>query len=334
MFCSQCGTELGENAKFCKMCGAPVNKKVKQAEDNTVPEFTPPQNDITSNVEIPGLKKMGKKDEIPTFVPPEAPTFIPPEHHGPMCYHHTDEPAVTQCVRCGKPICKDCAEAYGVTSGEYAGKCLCYDCCQQLVAENVENLTRNKNKIKAQFILSLIGIGIGFLIGLSSGIEGGSFGTGIVVGLIYGCIGGVFLSALKAFGSLAWEGIKIAFAGQFGVLTILSLLFHLCVLICQCIWRTCSNTFYYINYLSETSGFIEADSEALQQMRDYMEYTLVRNSNKGVDLDVLMKEGSALYNNSYAQSVQSNGEEFADAALRQATTTIAENGEIIRSFAA
>ena len=45
-----------------------------------------------------------------------------------------------------------------------------------------------------------------------------------------------------------------------------------------------------------------------------------------------MNEGSELYNNSYAQAVRDNGEAAADAALRQATTRIAENGEIIRDF--
>ena len=65
-----------------------------------------------------------------------------------------------------------------------------------------------------------------------------------------------------------------------------------------------------------------------------MEYTQVMSMNKGVDLETLMHEGSKLYNNSYAQSVATNGEIAADAHLRQCVTTIAENGEIIRSFAA
>ena len=67
-------------------------------------------------------------------------------------------------------------------------------------------------------------------------------------------------------------------------------------------------------------------------MRDYMEYTLVRSQNKGVDLESLMNEGSELYNNSYAQAVRTQGEAAADAALRQATTQINERGEIIRNF--
>ena len=251
------------------------------------------------------MDNKSKNQGIPTFTPPEdgAPVFTPPktpQHDGPVCYHHPSEPAVARCARCGKYICKDCAEAYTVTSGEYANKCLCFDCCEQLVAENVAELTKNKNKIKGQFILQLIGM--------------------------------VFLSALKAFGSLTWEAIKIAFSGNFGVLTVISIIFQIIVIIFKCIWITVTNTIQYILYLKRTQGFIESDSAALQQMRDYMAYTLVRNQNKGVDLEDLMNEGSELYNNSYAQAVRDNGEAAADAALRQATTRIAENGEIIRDF--
>ena len=196
---------------------------------------------------------------------------------------------------------------------------MCFDCCEQLVAENVAELTKNKNKIKGQFILQLIGMVIGFIYGMGAGITSGG-------------IGGVFLSALKAFGSLTWEAIKIAFSGNFGVLTVISIIFQIIVIVFKCIWITISNTIQYILYLKRTQGFIESDSAALQQMRDYMEYTLVRNQNKGVDLEDLMNEGSELYNNSYAQAVRDNGEAAADAALRQATTRIAENGEIIRDF--
>lgn len=269
----------------------------------------------------------------PTFQPP-APTFQPPvqqSHSGAVCFHHPTEPAVASCARCGKYICKDCAEAYGVISGDYAGKHLCYDCCEQLVADNIQELTANKAKIKAQFILSIVGMSIGFIFGFATGIESDFFGA-LIMGLICAGIGGVFLSALKAFASLSWEAIKIAFAGEFGILTFLSLIFQMTVITFKAIWTTITNTIYYINYLKKTSGFIEEDSAALQQMRDYMQYTLVRNQNKGVDLETLMNEGSELYNNSYAQSVRANGEEAADAALRQATTRIAENGEIIRDF--
>lgn len=255
------------------------------------------------------MDNQNKTQGIPTFTPPEdgAPVFTPPktpQHDGPVCYHHPSEPAVARCARCGKYICKDCAEAYTVTGGEYANKCLCFDCCEQLVAENVAELTKNKNKIKGQFILQLIGMVIGFIYGMGAGITSGDIGGGFLAGLICACIGGVFLSALKAFGSLTWEAIKIAFSGNFGVLTVISIIFQIIVIVFKCIWITISNTIQYILYLKRTQGFIESDSAALQQMRDYMEYTLVRNQNKGVDLEDLMNEGSELYNNSYAQAVR------------------------------
>ena len=87
-------------------------------------------------------------------------------------------------------------------------------------------------------------------------------------------------------------------------------------------------------YLTKTEKALKTDSEALVQMKDYMEYTQVMSRNAGVNLESLMGQGSALYNNSYAQSVRSQGEEAAEAMLRHSATTIAENGEIIRNFAA
>lgn len=275
---------------------------------------------------------MGQNGEIPTFTPPTAPTFTPPKHDGPVCYHHPSEPAAAQCARCGKYVCKDCAEAYTVALGEYANKTLCYDCCEQIVSDNVAELTANKKKVKGQFILQIIGMVIGFIMGILMGAESGSAGAAFVTGLIYMCIGGVFLSAMKAFFFLTWDCIKIAFDGQFGLLTVLSIIFNTIVIVFKCIWITLSQTVRYIIYLKKTSGFIESDTQALQQMKDYMEYTLVRSQNKGVDLESLINEGSELYNNSYAQSVRDNGEAAADAALRQATTMINEHGEIIRDF--
>ena len=189
----------------------------------------------------------------------------------------------------------------------YKRQALCYDCCQQLVAENVAELTRNKNKIKFQFILSIVGMVLGFIVGMSAGIESGDIGAGFVSGLICACIGGVFLSALKAFFSLTWEVIKIAFAGQFGILTVLSIIFQIIVIVFKCIWVTISNTIQYIIYLKRTSGFIESDKAALAQMADYMEYTLIRNQNRGVDIETLLNQKSELADNSYARMVQEQG---------------------------
>ena len=309
-YCTKCGAPVDDNAAFCTSCGQPLSKnEQKQKGENTgIPSFTPP---------------------TPTFEPPKN---TKPQFNGPACYYHHDEPAVAKCARCGKFICQDCFDNYGVSGGEYAGQALCYDCCQQLVAENVEELKRNKSKIKFQFILSIIGMAIGFIFGMSAGIESGDIGAGFLSGLIFACIGGVFLSAVKAFFSLTWEAIKIAFAGQFGILTILSIIFQTIVIVFKCIWVTISNTFYYIKYLKDTSGFIDSDTAALQQMKDYMEYTMIRNQNRGVDLETLLNQKSELADNSYARMVQEKGEEGAEAALRDCVATINENGEIIRSF--
>ena len=282
------------------------------------------------------MKTNGAADAVPTFSPP-TPTFEPPKDvkpsfNGPACYYHKDEPAVAKCARCGKFLCQDCFDSYGVSDGEYAGKALCYDCTQQLVADNVAELTKNKGKIKVQFIISLVGIVLGFIIGLSSGISGGAGGGSILTGIIGAAIGGVFLSALKAFFSMVWEVIKIAFSGNFGFLTVLSVIWNIIVLIFKCLFTTISNTIYYINYLKKTSGFIESDQAALQQMKDYMEYTMIRNQNRGVDIETLLKENSELANNSVAQMARTQTEEQIEANMRNCVATINENGEIIRSF--
>ena len=60
---------------------------------------------------------------VPVFTPP-TPTFTPPVNakpsfNGPACSYHPDEPAVAKCARCGKYICQDCFDNYGVVDGEY-----------------------------------------------------------------------------------------------------------------------------------------------------------------------------------------------------------------------
>ena len=278
-----------------------------------------------NDVVIPTFK--APSNDIPKFTAPPKPNF-----NGPACHYHSDEPAVGQCARCRKLLCQDCCDSYGVISGQYAGKHLCYNCTQEIVEDNVSELTANLNKIKSQFILQIIGMVIGFIVGMSVGIDSSDIGGGFIAGLICACIGGVFLRAVKSFLALAWDCIKIAFAGRFGWLTIVSIIFHLFVLVIQCIWFTVSETIQYIIYIKKTSGFIESDSKFLEQIKEYMEYTMIRQQNRGVDLETLMQEGSQLYNNSFAQMVHEQGEEKAEAYMSQCVTRIAENGEIIRNF--
>ena len=327
---------------------ASTDEIVADSSNNTIqqsaPVFTPPtDNNLVGDdmsINVSSTENIGQLSNSPIFTPPSAPKFTPPAqtftppaqtHNGPVCYYHKDEPAVAKCARCGKFLCQDCFDSYGVTSGDYAGQALCYDCTQQLVADNVAELTKNKNKIKVQFIVSLVGIVLGLIIGIAAGAEGG-VGAAIGVGLIGAAVGGVFLSAMKVFFSLVWDVIKIAVSGNFGWLTVLSIIWNIIVLIFKCIFTTISNTIYYITYLKRTSGFIESDQASLRQMQDYMEYTMIRNQNRGVDIETLLKENSALADNSVAQMARTQTEEQIEASMRGCVASINENGEIIRSF--
>ncbi|SFB36801.1 IstB-like ATP binding protein [Acetitomaculum ruminis DSM 5522] len=129
-----------------------------------------------------------------------------------MCYYHHDEPAVAKCVRCGKYLCQDCFDSYGVSKGKCAGQALCYDFTQQLISDDLAELEANKNIIKIQFILSLVGIGIGFILGLIIGIGEGNFISALVSAIFMAGIGGVFLTFLKAYLVVAWALININFS--------------------------------------------------------------------------------------------------------------------------
>lgn len=342
-YCTECGHQIDEDSIFCSKCGTKADveldrinnissssgNKVNQVNNKSIsnpietPTFEPPHESggVIDQSDIPVFEP--PKKDIGTGMQGDIPTFMPPEVQGEVCFYHDNELSVATCTRCGKNLCSDCFDAYRVEAGEYAGQALCYDCCRQLVSENVAELTKNKNKIKIQFIVSIVGIVIGFIVGLSAGLGGGIVGA---------AIGGVFLSALKVFFVLVWDVIKITVSGRFGVLTVISIMWNILVLIVKCMFLTISNTIYYINYLKETSGFIESDQTALRQMEDYMEYTLIRNQNRGVDIETLLKQESELADNSFAQMVQAQGDEQAEAILRECVATINENGEIIRSF--
>ena len=366
-YCTKCGYKLNEDAKFCASCGAPVSAppapsvvgEIPAVGD--VPTFTPPTTGGGDDVPVFTPPTTGGGDvpvftppttgggdvpvftpptagggDVPTFTPPgkkETPPshFTPPKNDGPVCYYHSSEAAVAQCARCGKYICRDCTDAYGVCSGEYAGKSLCYDCTQQLVEENVTELTKNKATIKRKLIVSIVGAAIGFVLGAMGGVAGGFVGV-LTLGLLCAAIGAVFLSALKAFGATIGDVIRVGKSGKSEFFVIGYLVARIFVLLFQCIFYSIYNTIYYLKYLKETAGFIESDQAAMQQMKDYMEYTLIRNKNPGMDINTLLREESVLADNSFAQMVQTQGEEQAEIQLRNCVGRINENGEIIRSF--
>lgn len=308
-FCPKCGSQIPDGSTFCGSCGTQISQTQKQGA-GAAPTFAPPT--------------------APTFTPP-AQTFTPPTraHNGPVCYYHQDEPAVAQCARCGKYLCQDCFDSYGVSSGDYAGRALCYDCTQQLVAENVEILKSNKTKITTTFVLTIIGMVIGAIFGGSIGAESGSTGMGIFIGAM---IGGCLWTFIK--GWFARIGGAISGGGFNLVSFLIGLILGFVIEAVISIYRTIRKVIECIVYLKRTSGFIESDNAALRQMADYMKYTMVRNQNRGVDIETLLKENSQLANNSVAQMARTQTEEQIEANMRGCLATINENGEIIRSFAA
>lgn len=275
-------------------------------------------------------------NNIPTFTPP-TPTFTPPsngQRNGNCCYFHQNEPAVAKCACCGKPLCQDCADTYMVNDDKYSGRPLCYDCCKQIVADNVKQLKKQRAKIITMYIFTIIGMIFGALIGSSMVSEGKMPGFIVLVAaFVGGCLWTFVLNLLKIVG-----GVIKAMFDDFSVGTLIGCIFGVIIgffkAVIISVWGTIQKLFYYTKHLIRTSGFIKSDSRALQQMADYMEYTLVRSQNVGVDLASLMNEDSQLYNNSYAQNVMANGEANAEASIRGCVTSINENGEIIRNFVA
>ena len=59
---------------------------------------------------------------------------------------------------------------------------------------------------------------------------------------------------------------------------------------------------------------------------------MVRNQNRAVDIETLLKENSELADNSVAQMARTQTEEQIEASMRSCVASINENGEIIRSF--
>lgn len=320
MFCKKCGAELKDSAKFCNRCGATISKA---SPDNAPPIFTPPSENKTK---IPTFSPPND-GSIPTFTSPsDIPTFEPPKRgtYERVCYCHTSEPAVTSCACCGKPICNDCADSYRLTGEdfEYSNKPLCYDCASNVFQEDIEIHKANLKEIKTQFIILIIGMIVGGCLLPPVGI------------LIGGCLG-TFLW------TFAVETIRIIWAAAVGVATgnggvlgsILGSLFNIAVQFVKAAIQTFTKFIKYIFYLSKVKKYKNISENGLRELTAYYEYTLTLSQNKGVDLSVLMANGT-LTNNSFAQAVASVGEEQAMQNISQIKVSFNEFGEIVREFQA
>lgn len=277
--------------------------------------------------EIPTFKAPESDEEIPMF---SAPT-VDEKYEGPVCKNHPNYPAVAQCARCGQNICKECAETCAVSSGEYANKNLCFDCCKELFEADKKELSKNRNKIMIQYILTIVGCVLGGAVGADSGA---------VMMLICIAIGGSLLAALKPIGGAMidmFKGIiELASGGSIvgAIIQVFVGAINFLIVSIQCAIRTTIKLVKYTNYLIKANKAIKSDKDALKEIQDFMTYMAVKANNKNADIAKLMQEGGELYNNSYARMLVEKGEEAADAMLRVATTRIAENGEIIRTFVA
>ncbi|MBQ6342098.1 MAG: hypothetical protein IJI41_03125 [Anaerolineaceae bacterium] len=311
--------------------------------------FPPPIDNTSQSGQLPSYKMQG--GQFSTFPPPidntsqpkqlpskklvaqSEPVFAPPEHtyNGPVCYYHKNEPAVAQCSRCGKYICQDCFDSFGVKNDEeYSGKALCYDCTRDLVSENLELLKENKRIIKRTLIITGIGMTLGAIIGASFMNSQRGSANEVLISLFFGAmIGGSLSTFLSNLGKRITRSKDKSIEG-----VALGCLFGFFIEAFFSIFRTIKKIISYVNYLNKTSGFIKSDSEILHQMEEYMEYTMVRNINRGVDIETLLRNNSKLANNSVAQMARTQSEEQIEATMRKCLATINENGEIIRSFAA
>ena len=80
------------------------------------------------------------------------------------CYHHSnceDRPAVARCSKCGKGLCRECADNL---KSEETGKILCVDCLNEEMAEDVVWAESRKNAVKKEMIFIIIGFVMGLAI--------------------------------------------------------------------------------------------------------------------------------------------------------------------------
>ena len=148
-------------------------------------------------------------------------------------------------------------------------------------------------------------------------------------------IGGSFLVYIKGVGShLAGCFVSTGNVVLSICIGIAKFIFWLVAYAVVALIETVRKLISYTAYMKHTANYVEQNNRAMQSLQDYMEYTLVRNQNKGVDIKTLLAEDSKLADNSFAQMVQQQGKDAAEASIRQQVAYINEFGEVVRDFAA
>jgi len=233
------------------------------------------------------------------------------------CYDHPSQYAVSQCRACGAYLCRDCAEAYGVLTGEYAGQSLCYHCTTLLVASNIKEVAKLRKTVKREHTGVLVGASIGALIGLAMGGP---------IGLLIGFGAG---GSLRHTLTVAGRFIKILVnPHDENAVTPLS---GLALTILLSPIGTTRKIVSRIIQLRQATAILANDQQALEAMRAYYEYTQFIEKYKG-GVDFVKHAREELKDNSYAKAIVDKGEESAQRELRKSVIQIATNGEIIRSF--
>jgi len=238
------------------------------------------------------------------------------------CADHPSQEAVTNCRKCGKPICNDCCEVFRIGAGMYAGEVVCYDCSSEMVAENIANIDRFRAQVKKERTAMFAGMAVGAVIGMMAGASTNSAGGIIGMMLLFIAIGG-------SIGTIASKTLDyMASFGLFGLLATVAMIWVSPIM-------TIYRFFNRIRQIQQCNEIIANDSNTLREMRDYYAYTQIMEERRGrIDLEKLASQGGELFNNSYARAVVNVGEAAAQTELRQSVVTISANGEIIRNFAA
>ena len=115
---------------------------------------------------------------------------------GMSCYHHASQPAVSQCEKCNKGICRDCYDSYVDSKTP-----LCFDCAEESVLEHGGMVAAYREEIaqERKWMLTAIGVFFGIFFVFVLFTMGASGGAGpLIITLI-------LLAATVAFWKYAYD---------------------------------------------------------------------------------------------------------------------------------